>query len=262
MTCDIKPRARRWGIIHTEQVVDMWEEELGDFGRKIDFDETFCFECHPKLGCFGRCCGTEVALTPYDIARLRRHLQTDTKTFLSTYANTYTDPQTGFPFVILKRSEEGPCVFSHDAGCRVYESRPGCCRNYPLARVVDEDGMTGKRLIRYRLQEKADYCQGLGRGPVWTIPGYCEANGLEPYERANDLFHDIAFEFYRLPHGVRHDKDVQHMIYGLVFNFDTFFDEYGRFPGTLLPEDDDALMPLVRQLAVNLIERAAEITLS
>ena len=239
----------------------MWEENLGDFGREIAPGETFHFECHSGLSCFGQCCRTEIRLTPYDIARLRRQLQTDTGTFLASYGTTYADTQTGFPFVILNRRQDGLCVFSHDGGCRVYDSRPGCCRNYPLARVVDEDGMTGKRLIRYRLQERADYCKGLGNGPVWTIREYCAANGLKRYEKANDLFHDIAFEFYRLPNGVRHHKDVQHMIHGVVFNFDRFFDEYGRFPGTRLPKNDDELMPLVRQVAVNLIERTAEVEL-
>jgi len=235
----------------------MWEENLGDFGQEIEVDGAFHFECHPGLNCFGRCCTTEIPLTPYDIARLRSHLETDTDSFLSTYSATYADSQTGFPFVILKRTEDGTCIFSQNGECEVYESRPGCCRSYPLSRVIDEDGMTGRRLVKYRLQQGADYCEGLGCGKEWTTREYCEANGLERYERANDLFLDVAFEFYRLPHSARHNKDVQQMVYGVVYNFDKFFDEFGKFPHTRLPENDDEVMELVRTITLGLIEKAA-----
>ena len=112
-------------------------------------------------------------------------------------------------------------------------------------------------MIRYRLQQKADYCEGLGRGPSWTTTGYCRANGAEPYERANDLFLDIAFAFYELPYPVRYNKDVQQMIREVVFNFDRFFDTYGRFPGRRWRDDDDEMIGLVRTVALGLMERSA-----
>lgn len=233
----------------------MWEQNVGDFGEEIKPNGTFCFECHSGLSCFGRCCQTRITLTPYDIARLRRHLAIDTEAFLSTYTTSYADKRTGFPFVILRRRDHGRCAFSENGSCRVYESRPTCCRSYPLSRLVDEDGMTGKRRISYCLQKGADYCQGLGQGPEWAIGKYCEANGLGPYDRANDLFFDIIFEFHRLPHTIRYDKDVQRMIYGLVFNFDPFFARYALFPHTALPENDEEAMKRVRLLALNLISR-------
>jgi hypothetical protein len=127
--------------------------------------------------------------------------------------------------------------------------------------VIDEDGMTGRRLVKYRLQQGADYCEGLGHGKAWSIKAYCRANDLARYERANDLFLDVAFEFYRLPHSVRHDKDVQQMAYGVVFNFDKFFDEYGKFPHTRLPDNDDEIMEFIRTMALRLIEKAAELSL-
>ena len=240
----------------------MWEENLGDFGLEIEPDRTFCFECHAGLSCFGKCCRTEITLTPYDLARLRRHLNTDTDTFLSRFCTTCLDARTGFPFVILKRNEDGACIFSVDGGCQAYESRPGCCRNYPLARVVEGDEKTGERLIRYRLQQAADYCEGLDRGPSWTITGYCQANGAEPYERADDLFLDIPFAFYGLPSSVRTNKDVQQMIREVVFNFDRFFDTYGRFPRRRLPDNDDEMIDLVRTVALGLMERAAATVLN
>jgi Fe-S-cluster containining protein len=236
----------------------MWHEDPEDFGQVIEPDSTFRFECHKNLKCFGMCCGTEITLTPYDLARMRRHLGMDTAAFLSKYCKTYIDRRTGFPFVVLK-IQEGRCIFLGRDGCDLYESRPSCCRNYPLARVIDEDGQGGRRLIRYHLQHKATYCEGFGRGREWTIQDYCEMNGLGPYEKANDLFLDIPFTFHSLPYHVKQDKEVQTMVFEAVFNFDRFFEKYGRSPHTAVPDDDNALIVLVRSIALNLIMKAGQL---
>ena len=237
----------------------MWHERIEDFGQEIEPDTSFRFECHPGLSCFGMCCGTEVALMPYDVARIRRHLSVDSGGFLRTYCETYIDRRTGFPYVVLRRREDGRCVFLGRGGCDVYESRPSCCRSYPLSRVIDEDGKTGERLIRYYLQREATYCDGLGKGPDWTIRAYCEANGLGLYDKANDLSLDIPFAFNGLPDGVRQNRDVQGMVFEAVFNFDTFFEKYGRFPRTAKPEDDHDTIVLVRSIVLNLLEKTAQL---
>ncbi len=238
-----------------------WHENLEDFGKELEPGSTFRFECHPKLTCFGMCCSTEITLTPYDIARMRRHLNIDTGEFLSTYCKVYTDPRTGFPFVVLKHKEDGKCVFLGNHGCSLYESRPSCCRNYPLARVIDDDDNSDKRLTIYYLQQEATYCEGLGRGSDRTVGGYCEMNGLIPYEKANDLFLDIPFAYKRLSHSVRHDSEVQSMVFEAVFNFDTFFAKYGRFNHVSAPKDDHEMIVLVRSIALNLIKKSARLKL-
>ena len=131
----------------------MWEEDLGHFGEEIETDRIFRFECHAGLRCFGKCCRTEITLTSYDIARLRRHLDTDTDSFLSRFCITRLDARTGFPFVALKRNGDGACLFSADGGCQAYENRPGCCRNYPLARVVEEANKRAEEISGYGRQE-------------------------------------------------------------------------------------------------------------
>lgn len=238
-----------------------WHENLQDFGEEIEPDATFRFECQPQLSCFGMCCRTEITLTPYDIARMRRHLDIDSGMFLSTYCETYIDSRTGFPFVILKHKKDGACVFLSEDGCDLYESRPSCCRNYPLARVIDEDDNTGKRLIKYYLQQRATYCEGLGRGPDWTIWDYCESNRLGPYEKANDFFLDIPFAFNRLPYKVRQDTTLQSTVFQAAFNFDQFFKKYGRSPNAGFAKDDHEMIVLVRDIILNLIRRAAHLRL-
>ena len=239
----------------------MWQDNLKDFGKEIEPGSTFRFECHPELSCFGMCCSTQITLTPYDIACMRRHLNIDTDALLSTYCKAYIDPRTAFPFVTLKHKEDGKCVFLGNCGCDLYESRPSCCRNYPLARVIDDDDNTGKRSTKYYLQQEALYCEGLGSGPEWKTGDYFEANGLRPYEKANDLFLDIPFAFKRLPYGVRQDSEVQGMVFQAVFNFDAFFAKYGRFPHTSVPKDDHEVIVLVRSIALNLIKKAVRVKL-
>ena len=238
-----------------------WHENIEDFGKELEPGCTFRFECHPNLTCFGMCCCTEISLTPYDIARMRRHLNIGTGEFLSTYCRVYTDPQTGFPFVVLKHKEDGKCIFLGSHGCSLYESRPSCCRNYPLARVIDDDDDSGNRLNFYYLQQKAAYCEGMGKGADRTVREYCEMNGLMPYEKANDLFIDIPFAYKRLSHSVRYDGEVQSMVFGVVFNFDTFFEKYGRFNLVSAPKDDHEMIVLVRSIALNLIKKVVRMKL-
>jgi Fe-S-cluster containining protein len=239
----------------------MWQDNLRDFGKEIEPGSTFRFDCHPELSCFGMCCSTQITLMPYDIARMRRHLSIDSGVFLSAYCTSHIDPRTGFPFVTLKHKEDGKCVFLGNYGCDVYESRPSCCRNYPLARAIDDDDNTGKRSTKYYLQQEVMYCEGLGRGSDRTIGEYCEMNGLGPYEKANDLFLDVPFAFSRLPYGVRQDREVQSMVFGAVFDFDTFFAKYGLFPHTSVPKDDYEVIVLVTSIALNLIKKAVRVKL-
>ncbi len=236
-----------------------WHENIEDFGEEIEPGSTFQFECHPGLSCFGKCCATDITLTPYDIARLRRHLGMDTHRLLSTYCLSQGDTVTGFPFVLLKKKEEGTCVFLGNHGCEIYQNRPSCCRNYPLARVIENDGNSDARLTRYYLQRRADYCEGFGKGRQWTAEAYCEDNGLGPYEEANDLFLQIPFAFETIPFSLRHDKEVQTMIYQAVFDFDRFFEQYGRFGSSSPAEDDHEMIALLTNITLNLIRRTADL---
>jgi hypothetical protein len=96
-------------------------------------------------------------------------------------------------------------------------------------------------------------------GPEWTIEAYCEENGLGPYERANDLFLQIPFVFETLPLGLKKDKDMQTMIYKAVFDFDRFFEKYGRFAGSTPPEDDYEMTAVLTGITLNLIRRTADL---
>ena len=238
-----------------------WHGNLEDFGEEIEPGTRLRVECRPGLNCFGTCCATDVSLTPYDIARMRRHLGIDTHRFLSAYCLSRVDSHTGFPCVLVKSKEDGTCIFLESHGCEIYESRPSCCRNYPLARVIEDEDQGSKRSTKYYLQRRATYCKGMGRGPEWTIEAYCEENGLGPYERANDLFLQIPFAFDTLPLGVRQDKEVQTMIYQAVFDFDRCLETSGRLGSYPPPDDDHEMIVLLTGITLNLIRKTANLNL-
>ncbi|MDY6836390.1 MAG: YkgJ family cysteine cluster protein [Thermodesulfobacteriota bacterium] len=234
-----------------------WHERLEDFGEEIEPGSKFHFECHPGLKCFGTCCATDVTLTPFDIARMRRHMGIDTHRFLADYCQPFVEAITGFPSVILKHGQDGRCILLNSRGCSLYESRPSCCRYYPLARVIGNDG--GSRSATYYLQRRVDYCNGLGRGPKWTTEAFCEQNGLGPYEKANDIFLQIPFAFDKIPFNLRHDKEVQTMVYRAVFDFDRFFEEYARFGQAVPKADDHEMVAMLTNIVLKLLERTAEL---
>jgi len=237
-----------------------WQERVEDFGEEIEPGSRFRFECHPGLACFGTCCATDVTLTPFDIARMRRHMGVDTHQFLSSHCQTFVDSITGFPSVILKHGRDGRCIFLNSRGCGVYETRPSCCRYYPLARVIENDG-TSNRSAKVYLQGRADYCEGLGSGPEWTLEAFCEQNGFGSYEKANEIFLQIPFAFEAIPFRLRHDKEVQTMIYQAVFDFDRFFEKYAPAGLSVPPEDDNEMMALLTNITLGLIKRTAELEL-
>jgi hypothetical protein len=127
--------------------------------------------------------------------------------------------------------------------------------------VIEHDAENERRMTRYYLQRGADYCKGFGSGAEWTIEAYCEDNGVGPYEKANDIFLQIPFAFEAIPLSLRQDKEVQTMIYQAVFDFDRFFEQYGRLGLSSPPKDDHEMIALLTNLTLNLIQRTADLQL-
>ena len=51
-------------------------EELQPEISPIAAEAPLCFACHPKVPCFNECCRElDLALSPYDVLRLRRALR-------------------------------------------------------------------------------------------------------------------------------------------------------------------------------------------
>jgi len=149
--------------------------------------ETFRFRCHPDAECFTRCCHElELALTPYDVLRLKNRLKLPSADFLARYALLGEDnPAQAFPQVYLAMNEEqrAACPFLGSNGCTVYEDRPSACRAYPLGR--------GRRLLAGGHQElfvilREPHCRGFDAEQEQDAAAWLADQGLEPYNRLND----------------------------------------------------------------------------
>lgn len=163
---------------------------------KLCGKKRFSFGCHPKVSCFTECCRElELALTPYDVLCLCRELRMSSGEFLKRFAVIEQDADNGFPGVYLGMVDDGraSCPFISESGCRVYKSRPGACRAYPVGRGVTLDAQGGVREIFVLLRE--EHCQGFAESHSRNVAEWFENQGLIEYNALNDevlglLYHE------------------------------------------------------------------------
>ena len=147
----------------------------------------FSFGCHPKVACFTECCRElDLALTPYDVLRLRQVLKIKSADFIERYVVLEQDENDIFPVLYLGMVDDGraSCPFITNKGCRVYNGRPGACRAYPVGRGAALDG-NGKRQELYVLVRE-DHCKGFAEPETHTVAEWFENQELEEYYRVND----------------------------------------------------------------------------
>lgn len=147
----------------------------------------FSFGCHPKVACFTECCRElDLALTPYDVLRLRQVLKIKSADFIERYVVLEQDENDIFPVLYLGMVDDGraSCPFITNKGCRVYNGRPGACRAYPVGRGAALDG-NGKRQELYVLVRE-DHCKGFAEPETHTVAEWFENQELEEYNRVND----------------------------------------------------------------------------
>ena len=159
----------------------------------LSLNDSFSFKCSEKVSCFNECCrDLNQFLTPYDILRLKKNLGLPSNIFLKTYTTQHTGPESGFPIITLKSTDasELKCPFVSSSGCTVYDDRPSSCRTYPLARVLTRSRETGNNIEQYLLL-KEPHCKGFEQGQVYTIQNWIKEQGIEIYNKMNDLLMEI-----------------------------------------------------------------------
>ncbi|MBC8317494.1 MAG: YkgJ family cysteine cluster protein [Desulfobulbaceae bacterium] len=155
--------------------------------KQLKEDETFCFSCHPGVPCFCDCCQQlELALTPYDVLRLKEVLGLTGTQFLDQYAVIEYGEGDIFPrvYLAMKNDSRESCPFVSSNGCTVYEGRPSACRTYPLGRGawLDQKGKShASHVVIYE-----NHCLGFAEAPKQNIAGWVHDQGLAPYNEAND----------------------------------------------------------------------------
>jgi len=156
---------------------------------EVEPGTSFAFGCHPEVPCFNACCSNlHLMLTPYDVLRLRRVLGEDSGEFIKNRADVNLAPDTGLPLFRLRMCDDArkSCPFVREAGCSVYQDRPGACRTYPLGRATRTDGQGNVR-ERFFLVREA-HCRGFEQTTEWTPSEWLKDQGLEPYNTSNDHY--------------------------------------------------------------------------
>jgi Fe-S-cluster containining protein len=129
-------------------------EDLGLASSGTRFQCTLC----------GECCGLEVFLTSADIERIRR--RREAKASIGELSRSRS--------TLAVCKEKAACYFLKGKRCGIYSSRPLQCRLYPffpirakeLGTTVPSDVLRITREGDEYYISIAQYCPGLGRGPV------------------------------------------------------------------------------------------------
>jgi len=133
----------------------------------------------------------ELALSPYDVLRLRHSMGKSSTELLAQYIIEEQDPGEPFPRFYLTMVDDGraSCVFVSKDGCTVYKDRPAACRTYPLGRAAQLRG-DGSVQEHFILIEE-NHCEGFKEATVQTPLLYTVDQELEAYNSFNDAVAEI-----------------------------------------------------------------------
>jgi hypothetical protein len=186
-------------------------------------DAVFSFDCSPAVPCFNACCRDLVqALSPYDILRLKNRLGISSRRFLATYTTRHVGPETGLPIVTFRfdNRKDRRCPFVTPEGCSVYADRPASCRLYPIARGCSRSRRDGRISENFALIREP-HCQGFNRSAPQRIRRWIQGQGLEDYNRFNDLLLELISLKKRLTSGPL-DRERADLFYTALYDIDAF----------------------------------------
>jgi Fe-S-cluster containining protein len=143
------------------------------------------FRCEQGIACWNACCSNiDLALTPWDILRLKTRLELSSTEFLTRHTLPYELEKDGIAGVKLKPVAGGTaCPFMRAEGCGVYEDRPTACRYYPLALLSLRRENAIQDEASYALVRES-HCLGHGRGAAREIDAYREEQGCPQADAA------------------------------------------------------------------------------
>ena len=206
--------------------------------------EGFCFHCHSQVSCYLTCCHrAEISLYPYDIIRLKQHLNIHSADFIFQHTRISEGSHPFFPGIKLNmRDGEGyPCPFLCPEGCRVYPDRPSACRTYPLERGVEKViGQIGIR-AHYRLT-KHPYCKGHEQSRRYTVQQWLRDQKIDDFNLSNDRWAELDAFFATNPWaGEGKAGPRQQLAFMVCYNIDGFrayVTEHSLLRTFQLPKED------------------------
>jgi Fe-S-cluster containining protein len=82
------------------------------------------------------------------------------------------------------------CPFVSKAGCMVYPDRPGSCRVYPLARII-QSKPNQDTFEEFHIVIREPHCLGFKESKEWTVWEWKQDQAVNLYDEMNDLLMDI-----------------------------------------------------------------------
>lgn len=176
----------------TESRIGLQPAPLQQSVTNITEKDTFTFACHKGVECFTECCRMlELAVTPYDVLRLKAAMGLSSDEFINTYIIIEREPGETFPRFYLTMVDDGraSCVFVTKDGCSVYDNRPAACRAYPVGRAAMR-GAQGQ-ITEHFVLIKEPHCHGFRESVEQSVTAYSKDQDLNTYNRFNDALIDI-----------------------------------------------------------------------
>jgi len=200
----------------------MEQLQLPENVNRIENDEVFRFSCHPGVDCFTDCCRQlELALTPYDVLRLKQETKLDSSSFLERYVIQEQEAEDVFPRFYLTMVDDGQasCVFVAETGCTVYPGRPGACRAYPMGRAaIRKDD---NKVEEFFVLLKESHCHGFQEQEEQTAERYSEEQGLQEYNNVNDKVATLL-QHEMIRQGMKLTKEQIKLFVLALYDLDSF----------------------------------------
>lgn len=230
------------------------EDFLKDRPR-LNLDDEFSFSCRPGISCFNRCCrDVNIVLSPYDVLRMKNHLQITSTEFLQQHTLMPRTEGQLHPIVFLKMNddEEKTCPFVGKEGCGVYRDRPWPCRMYPIGHASNR---TTEQPIgdSFYFLVKEDHCKGHEEDTTWTIRRWMDDQGTDEYDRMGEFFRDLTLHPAFLEKRQKLTPSQVDMYIMAIYDLDkfrkflfesTFFDRFVVQPERMehMKKDDEDLL--------------------
>jgi Fe-S-cluster containining protein len=209
---------------------------------------SFCFDCHPGLACFTRCCSdVNIVLTPVDVLALSRRTGLETRELLDRHTMNPITKELHLPVVML-RMGPGPekrCPFLGQGGCTVYEARPWACRMYPVGMALPP-ARPGVEPDPVHFLFEDDFCHGRGETRAWTVASWRRDQGLEEREELEKAFRELVGHPWFIG-GRQLDPRRIEMFHMAAYDLDTFRDFIFSTSFLRRFELDDALVASLRR---------------
>lgn len=201
------------------------EDRTAVLARMLQDGETFCFDCHPGLDCFTRCCrNLNLFLYPYDVLRLKNRIGISSGAFLDRYVDMVMREGNYFPDLLLRMADndERTCPFLTESGCTVYPDRPDTCRTFPLEQGIILNGPGGKASDVYAFKPP-DFCLGQRETKTWTTESWAQDQGALTYHEMTARWSEVKALFQSDPWGMEGPTgNKAKMSLMAVYNLDQF----------------------------------------